>query len=171
MRVQWPELKHKWAILIAEHNFLGKAPQFRDDNYVDSRNYKQGQVREKKQRTVKPSCGTMSHMESPIIIKITTSHRVMPPDLGILGSLSCKDCSHHLFLFLIIFNSKKALPKLVFDFWLCPYLSFAIKIKIKWPTECTMINSKSYLSPWHYQKNSTIWDTWNPINQDDHFLY
>ena len=83
VRVHRPELKHKWAILIAEHNFLGKAPQFRDDNYVDSRNYKQ--------RTVKPSCGTMSHMESPIIIKITTSHRVMPPDLGILGSLSCKD--------------------------------------------------------------------------------
>ena len=48
------------------------------------------------------------------------------------------------------------------DFWLCPYLSFAIKIKIKWPTECTMINSKSCLSPWHYQ-NSSIRDTWNPI--------
>ena len=91
VRVHRPELKHKWAILIAEHNFLGKAPQFRDDNYVDSRNYKQRQVREKKQRTVKPSCGTMSHMESSIIIKVTTSHRVMPPDLDILGSLSCKD--------------------------------------------------------------------------------
>ena len=91
VRVHRPELKHKRAILIAGHNLLGKAPQFHDDNFVDSRNYKQRQIREKKQRTVKPSCGTMSHMESSIIIKVTTSHRVMPPDLGILGSLSCKD--------------------------------------------------------------------------------
>ena len=135
--------------------------------FVDSRNYKQRQVRDKKQKTVKPSHVTMSHMESP---------KSPPPTEWCHQILAfwvvCRvRIDHHLFLFLIIFNSKKALPKLVLDFWLCPYLSFAIKIKIKWPTECTMINSKSYLSPWHYQKNSTIWDTWNPINQDDHFLY
>ena len=50
----------------------------------------------------------------------------------------------------------------MFDFWLCPYLSFAIKIKINDQLHCTMINSKSCLSPWHYQ-NSSIRDTWNPI--------
>ena len=48
VRVHRPELKHKRAILIAGHNLLGKAPQFHDDNFVDSRNYKQRQVREKK---------------------------------------------------------------------------------------------------------------------------